>query len=391
MQSWWRNAIAVLVTLLLPLPAVAASIWNMPKGVTPISHQIYDIHMITFYVCCAIGVVVFGALFYSIIRYRRSKSPTAANFHEHLWVEIAWTVIPVLILIALAIPATLLLKQIHNTQASSLQIKITGYQWKWKYEYLDEGISFFSNLTTPKDQIEGAAAKGEHYLLEVDNEMVVPTKQKIKLLVTSNDVIHDWWVPELGVKQDGIPGYINENWVYIDEPGTYRGQCGELCGVYHGFMPVVVKAVPQAEFNQWVAAHQTVKQQKAAAKAKAKQEAADKPPEKMTKAALLAIGKPKYQATCGMCHQANGQGLPPTFPALKGSPVATGPVGKNIDILLHGVSGTAMQAFGEQLDDETLASIITYVRDAWGNGEVNQKAGHAIEVQPSEIANARKE
>jgi cytochrome c oxidase subunit 2 len=229
---------------------------NMPYGVSTISHEIYNLHMACFWICVVIGVGTFGVLFYSMFSYRKSRGVTAAHFHEHLWVEILWTVIPTLILVALAIPATHVLKEIHNTDQSEITIKITGYQWKWKYEYLDQGISFFSNLATSQNQINGTEKRNEWFLLEVDNELVVPVETKIKLLVTADDVIHDWWVPELGVKQDAIPGFINENWVYITKPGTYRGQCAELCGLNHAFMPIVVHAVPKAEFAQWVTTHQ---------------------------------------------------------------------------------------------------------------------------------------
>jgi cytochrome c oxidase subunit 2 len=225
---------------------------NMPYGVSTISHQIYDLHMAAFWICVVIGTITFGFLFYSLIKFRKSTGARAAHFHEHLGIEILWTVVPTLILIALAIPATIVLKHIHNTDEAQLTVKVTGYQWKWKYEYLDQNISFFSNMSTPQDQINNKAPKGDFYLLEVDKPMVVPVNTKVRLLVTADDVIHDWWVPELGVKQDAIPGFINENWVYITKPGTYRGQCAELCGVNHAFMPIVVKAVTMAEFVQWV-------------------------------------------------------------------------------------------------------------------------------------------
>ena len=233
---------------------------NMPYGVTPVSHQIYNLHMTAFWICTGIGLLTFGALFYSLYAYRHAKGAQAAHFHEHLWVEIIWTVIPTLILIALAVPATIVLKNIHNTDEAQLTIKITGYQWKWKYEYLDQGISFFSNLSTPQDQINNSKPKNEWFLLEVDNEVVVPINAKVKILVTADDVIHDWWVPELGVKQDAIPGFINENWFEATVPGTYRGQCAELCGVNHGFMPIVVKAVSQEEFDRWVKNHSKIAQ-----------------------------------------------------------------------------------------------------------------------------------
>jgi cytochrome c oxidase subunit 2 len=229
---------------------------NMPYGVTTTSHEIYNLHMACFYICCVIGALTFGVLFYSLVKFRKSTGAKAAHFHEHIWIEIIWTVIPTLILVALAIPATIVLKDIHNTDESALTLKITGYQWKWRYEYLDQGIDFYSNISSTQDQINNKSPKSEWYLLEVDNEVVVPVDTKIKLLVTADDVVHDWWVPDLGVKQDAIPGYINENWMYITKPGTYRGQCGELCGVNHGFMPIVVKAVSKEEFAEWVKSHE---------------------------------------------------------------------------------------------------------------------------------------
>lgn len=227
---------------------------NMPKGVTGISHEIYDLHMLVFWICVAIGVVVFGVMLYSIIRHRKSKGFKAAQFHESTTVEILWTIVPFVILIAMAIPATQTLIAMEDTSKSDMTIKITGYQWQWHYDYLDEGISFYSALDTPRTQIYNEADKGEHYLLEVDNELVVPINQKIRLLLTASDVIHAWWVPEFGIKRDAIPGYINQMWTEIDEPGVYRGQCAELCGRDHGFMPIVVRAVEQAKFDQWVQA-----------------------------------------------------------------------------------------------------------------------------------------
>jgi cytochrome c oxidase subunit 2 len=233
---------------------------NMPEGVTPVSNEIYKLHMACLYICCVIGTLTFGVLIYSLVKFRKSKGAKAAHFHEHLGIEILWTVIPTLILVALAIPSTIVLKHIHNTDNSGLTIKVTGYQWKWRYEYLDQGISFFSNIATPQNQINDTAPKGKWYLLEVDHPVVVPVDTKVKLLVTADDVIHDWWVPELGVKQDAIPGYINENWFYATKPGTYRGQCAELCGVNHAFMPIVVEAVSKEDFSKWVSSQQKVAQ-----------------------------------------------------------------------------------------------------------------------------------
>ena len=364
---------------LLAIVAHATPGINMPYGVTPISHEIYHLHMAAFYICCVIGALVFGVLIYSLIKFRKSKGAKAAHFHQHLGIEILWTTIPFLILVALAVPATVVLQHIHNTEKADLTIKITGYQWKWKYEYLDQGVSFFSNLSTTQEQIHNKTSKDEWFLLEVDNPVIVPVNKKVRLLVTADDVIHAWWVPELGVKQDAIPGFINENWFYVTQPGTYRGQCGELCGINHGFMPIVVKAVSQAEFDQWVQAH-TLK-----AIAAAKEDL--KP---MTEAELLAAGKAQYEKSCVMCHQANGEGLPPSFPPLKKSRVITGPLEANIAFVLTGVPGTAMQAFGNQLDNRTLAEIITYTRQAWGNNEVNKKRNHVTVAQPADIQKARR-
>ncbi len=352
---------------------------NLPVGVTPVSREIYDLHMLAFYICCAIGFVVFGALIYLLIKFRRSKgSQPDTTIHEHLGIEILWTVIPFLILVGLAIPATKVLMRIHDTHQPDLDIKITGYQWRWKYEYLNQGISFFSNLSTPQDQIDGQAPKTSEFLLEVDHPVVVPIHKKIRFLVTANDVIHSWWVPDLGVKQDAVPGYINENWAIIEKPGVYRGQCAELCGAYHGFMPIVVKAVSQQAFDQWVKSQNklAVSRTNAAKKTYSQQE-------------LLDSGKPSYEKYCGVCHQPNGKGLPPTFPALAGSAIVTGPADKELKLVINGVSGTAMQAFGDQLDNKTLAEIITYTRHAWGNDVMIQKNGHSIVVQPSDVEKAR--
>lgn len=253
MRSNIRQLLILMLCIIAPISsAYAIPPWNMPYGVSPLSHQIYNLHMAAFYVCVGIGVVVFGVLIYSLIAFRRSKGAKAVQFHEHLGVEILWTVIPFIILVALAIPSTIILKNIHNTDESGLTVKITGYQWKWQYEYLDQGVSFYSNLASTQAQINNVKPKNKWFLLEVDNPMVIPINTKVKLLITSDDVIHAWWVPEFGIKQDAIPGYINENWIYADKVGTYRGQCGELCGANHGFMPIVVQAVTKADFDRWV-------------------------------------------------------------------------------------------------------------------------------------------
>ena len=372
------SLVFVLLSAFFAVRAFATPGINMPYGVSPISHEIYNLHMACFYVCCFIGVIVFGVLIYSLIKFRKSKGAKAAHFHEHLGVEIIWTTIPFLILVALAVPATIVLQHIHNTDESALTIKVTGYQWKWKYEYLDQGVSFFSNLSTPYEQIYNSKVpKDEWFLLEVDNPVVVPVNTKVKLLITADDVIHAWWVPELGIKQDAIPGFINENWIYVTTPGTYRGQCGELCGINHGFMPIVVKAVPREEFDKWVAEHQSV-----AAMPKAELKT-------FTEAELLAQGKPQYEKNCAMCHQLSGKGLEPSFPALRNSPVVTGSVAANVAYVLRGVHGTAMQAFGKQLDDTTLAQIITYTRFAWGNDKVVTGHLQPVVVQPQDVQKIR--
>lgn len=371
----------LIIMCLFSMTAFATPGLNMPYGVTPIAHEIYYLHMAAIYVCCGIGAIVFTVLVYSLIKFRKSKGAKAAHFHEHLGLEILWTTIPFLILVALAVPATIVLAHIHNTDESELTIKITGYQWKWQYEYLDQGISFFSNLSTPQDQINNKAPKNEWFLLEVDNPLVVPVDTKVKLLVTSDDVIHAWWVPDLGVKQDAIPGFINENWIKVTKPGIYRGQCGELCGVYHGFMPIVVEAVSKEDFAKWVIDHKP----SAPAMVKATQEML-KP---LSEDELLTLGKTQYEKSCVMCHQNSGEGLPPSFPPLKRSRVVTGSLDANIAYVLTGVPGTAMQAFGNQLNDREIAAVVTYIRHAWGNDEIIKRRLFVTTAQPKDVETVR--
>ena len=350
---------------LLSVASMAAAEYglNLRPGVTSIAQEAYSLHMLILWVCVAIGVVVFGAMFYSMLYHRKSKGAVAAQFHESTAVEIAWTIIPFLILIGMAIPATKALIAMEDTRNSDISIKVTGYQWKWQYEYLNEGVSFFSTLLTPKDEIYNRAGKNPNYLLEVDNPVVVPVGKKVKLSITANDVIHAWWVPDLGMKKDAVPGFINEMWFNIDTPGTYRGQCAELCGKDHGFMPIVVVAKEQADYEAWVA-----EQQKAAGAA-----AADSNRE-FSKDELMARGEKVYNT--------NGEGVPGAFPAIKGGAISTGPVAGHLDIVLNGKSGTAMAAFGAQLNDADLAAVVTYERNAWGNntGDV---------VQPADVKAAR--
>ena len=354
----------------------AAYVWNMTEGVTETSQQVYSLHMLIFWICVVACVVVFAVMFYSILKHRKSKGAKPATFHESTTVEVVWTTIPLLILVGMAIPATSTLLALEDTRDSDMSIMVTGYQWKWKYTYPEEGIEFFSNLDSRHNEIRQTGsgldpASVENYLLEVDNPIVVPTNKKIRFLITSDDVIHSWWVPALGWKQDAIPGFINTGWTEIAEPGTYRGKCAELCGKDHGFMPVVLIAKNEADYEVWVA------EQKAAQVAEA--ESADKTWEL---ADLMAKGEQVYNTSCGNCHMANGQGLPGVFPAIAGSAVATGDVSKHIDVVIKGVGGTAMQAFGEQLSDVDLAAVVTYERNAFGND-----TGDA--VQPSTIKAAR--
>ncbi len=364
--------------LLLPLAAntMAANGWgeglNMTPGVTEVSRQIYDLHMIIFWVCVVIGVVVFAVMFYSMIVHRKSRGYQAANFHESTGVEIAWTVVPALILIVMAFPATTALINLYDTSEAEMDVKITGHQWKWQYEYLGEGVSFMSELTTPTSQIYNTEDKGEHYLQEVNNPLVIPVDTKVRFLVTAKDVIHSWWMTDFGVKKDAIPGFINETWTKVEKTGTYRGECTELCGKDHAFMPIVVKVVEKDEYAKWLADKK--------AEAAAIRELTQKT---FTMEELMAKGEQVYVNSCAACHQANGEGIPPTFPALKGSAIATGDVKGHLDIVVHGKAATAMQAFGEQLNEVDLAAVITYERNAWGNN-----AGDM--VQPIDVFNFKK-
>jgi len=342
---------------------------NMTPGVTEVSRQIYDLHMIIFWICVVIGVVVFGVMFYSMIAHRKANGHKAANFHESTAVEIAWTVIPALILIVMAVPATTALINLYDTSDAELDIKVTGYQWKWQYEYLGEDVQFMSELATPEAEIYNREAKGEFYLANVNNPLVIPVDTKVRFLITAKDVIHSWWMTDFGVKKDAIPGFINETWAKVDKTGVYRGYCAELCGQGHAFMPVVVHVVEKDEYQDWL----SEKKAEAAAlrELTAKEFGLDE---------LMAQGEDVYTRSCAACHQANGEGIPPTFPAIKGSVVATENLPQHLDVLVNGVPGTAMQAFGAQLSEVDLAAVITYQRNAWGNdtGDV---------VQPIDVFN----
>lgn len=338
---------------------------NLQPPASPIAEEILGLHNMMMLICLIIFVIVFGFMFYSIFAHRKSRGHKAASFHESTTVEIVWTAIPFLILVGMAIPATATLLKMEDTKSQAdIVIKITGYQWKWRYEYPDHDISFFSTLSTPREQIENKAEKGKNYLLEVDNPVVIPVGKKVRFLVTANDVIHSWWVPQLGVKKDAIPGFLNETWAIASKPGTYRGQCAELCGQGHGYMPIVVEAVEQDKFTQWVGVQKAQMVASAADAGKT-----------WSKAELLAKGE-KIYVQCAACHGPTGAGVPGVFPALTGSKIATGPLADHIKIVLKGKPGTAMQAFGGQMNDADIAAVVTYERNALGNntGDVVQPA-----------------
>ncbi|EPJ46339.1 MAG: cytochrome c oxidase, subunit II [Osedax symbiont Rs1] len=347
----------LIVIVFFAAPAAHAD-WqlNMREGVTEISRAVYGLHMIIFWVCVVIAIIVFGVMFWSVVYHRKSRGAKAQNFHESIYVEIAWTVIPIFILVGMAIPATTTLKKMYDSTESDIDIQVTGYQWKWRYQYLNEGIDFFSSLATPKEQIYNQAEKTSNYLLEVDNPLVIPLGKKIRFLITANDVIHSWWVPDFAVKKDAIPGFINESWAIAEVPGIYRGQCAELCGKDHGFMPIVVEVKSQVDYDAWV-----IEQQQAQI---AKAKSAEK---RWTLDDLMHSGKQIYAKNCAACHQSSGEGIAGAFPALKGSPIVQGDPNEHINIVLNGKPGTAMQAFAEQLSAAELAAVITYERNAWGD------------------------
>ena len=344
---------------------------NLQTPASQVAQDVFQLHNLIMLVCLGIFIVVFGAMFYSLIKHRKSAGHQAAHFHENTTVEVIWTVIPFVILMGMAYPAAKVVIDMKDTTNPDMTIKITGYQWKWGYDYLNDGVSFYSNMSTPREQIEGTEPKGENYLLEVDEPMVVPVGKRVRLLITANDVIHAWWVPALGAKQDAIPGFIRDSWFKADKIGTYRGQCVELCGKDHGFMPIVVEVVSEADYKAWV------EKKKGAASA-----AASDNSKTFDQAELIARGEKVYAANCAACHQADGMGLPGVFLPINGSKVATGPIDSHIDVVLNGRPGTAMVAFGEQLSDADIAAVVTYQRNAWDN-----KTGDA--AQPAQIAAAR--
>ena len=367
--------------LLLLFSNTAMADWsaiNMPEGVTAISRIVYDLHMLIFYICIVIAILVFGAMLLSMLMHRKSIGAKPASFHENTRLEIAWTIIPILILVAMAVPATSTLRSMYDASDSDIDIEVRGYQWKWQYTYLDDGsnqptedadspIQFMSVLRTPQDEINNIAAKGEHYLLDVDRPLVIPINKRVRFLITAQDVIHAFWVPDFAVKKDAVPGFIHEAWTVVDEPGIYRGQCAELCGKNHGFMPIVVHAVEQEEYDAWILEQREAAKQAFATFGR-----------EWTMDELLSRGEAVYAQNCVACHQLNGKGLPPVFPALAGQGLSVGPLAEHADMVIHGKAGTAMQAFGTQLNVAELAAVITYERNAWGNDTGDS-------IQPKEV------
>ncbi len=350
---------------------------NLRKGVTEFSETAYGLHTFTLWICIVIGILVFGAMIVSIFTHRKSKGYKPEQFTHSTTAEIIWTIIPIIILVVIALPATKALIQMENPtdeegkpMKMDMTIKVTGYQWKWKYDYLDEGFGFLSTLAKDSNL---ARQRGsgidpntvENYLLEVDNPLVIPADTNIRFLLTADDVIHAWWVPDFGWKRDAIPGYINEAWTNVKTPGTYRGQCAELCGKDHGFMPIVVEVLSKADYAQWVA------EQKGEQQVAAEMVEAD-----WSKEQLMAKGEEVYNSQCATCHLPTGAGMPPAFPALAGSELVNGLATDQIELVLNGKPGTAMQAFGNLLTETEIAAAITYTRNSFGNtaGDVVQPA-----------------
>lgn len=379
MTRFLPNILVIFSLLFMLNPNVLNAAWglNMTQGVTPISQDVYNMHMTSLYVVTIIGILVFSVMFWSIFHHRKSKGIKPAKFSHSTTVEIIWTLIPFAIIVALAIPATKLLARMDDTSKSEVTIKATGYQWKWKYDYIDEDITIYSNLAA--DSVDASQKNSgidpktaDNYLRNTDTALVLPVGKKIRIMTTASDVIHAWWVPDLGWKRDAIPGFINDNWTVINKEGVYRGQCAEICGKGHGYMPIVVKAVPEKEYTAWV--------QETKLALKSKKESGDK---ELSMDELKSKGETVYKANCLACHQANGQGIKGVFPALDGSPIATvkSRITEHIRQVIYGKNN--MPAFGEQLSDTDIAAVVTYERNTWGN-----KTGDII--QPKDVAESRK-
>ena len=383
------NLVSVACLSMISLRVLASYDVNIPQPASPIAEQIYGLHMYILWVCATIFVVVFGFMFYSIFKFRKSNGAKAdVNFHESTLIEIIWTIIPFVILIAMAVPATKTILDMKDTSSPDMTVKVTGFQWGWRYDYSAEDFGFYSNLATPWSQIgqpgTGPQEKqGDDYLLEVDHPLVVPVGKRVRLLITSNDVIHGWYVPQLGINQYGIPGFIKDVWFKADRSGTYKGPCSQICGKLHGYMPIAVVVKSEADYAKWVVESKTKWGTKASVSAAP---AVSVPTEDDNKVFTMAEAKAKgetlYAANCVACHQPNGRGMPPAFPSLAGSKIVLGPSDQQINIVLNGKPGTAMQPFA-RLSNSEIAALITFTKNSFGNsvGKV---------IQPSDIKAARK-
>jgi cytochrome c oxidase subunit 2 len=379
MTRFLSNVTVIFSVLFLLSPNILFAAWglNMTPGATPISNEVYNMHMTSLYVVTVIGIAVFSVMLWSIFHHRKSKGAKPAKFSHSTTVEIIWTLIPFAIIVSLAIPATKLLAKMDDTSKSEITIKATGYQWKWKYDYVNEDLTIYSNLSS--DSVDASQRNSgidpkttDNYLRNTDTALVLPVGKKIRIMTTSSDVIHAWWVPDLGWQRDAIPGFINDNWTMINKEGVYRGQCAQICGKGHGYMPIVVKAVPEKEYLSWV--------QETKLALKSQKNSGDK---ELSMDELKTKGEAIYKANCLACHQANGQGIKGVFPALDGSPLANvkDRIPEHIHQVIYGKNN--MPPFGEQLSDIDIASVVTYERNNWGN-----KTGDII--QPKDVAAGRK-
>jgi cytochrome c oxidase subunit II len=366
------------VAMLAPMSAFADWKMNLQTPNSAIAQQMFDLHTLITVICVVIFFAVFGVMFYSLYAHRKSKGHKAAQFHESATVEALWTIIPFFILLAMAFPATKAVLDMRDSSAPEMTIKVTGYQWKWGYDYIHDGFGYVSTLATPLAQIKNGETKGENYLLEVDNPLVVPVGKKVRVLITASDVLHAWWVPALGVKQDAIPGFIRDAWFRADRPGIYRGNCAELCGKEHGFMPIVVEVKTQSDYDKWLAAQ---KDKYGVGKAASTAVAVDT--KTYTREELVAHGKTVYEGAggCQGCHQPTGKGIAGQFPALDGSKMVNGAKADQIALLLNGKPGTAMAAF-KHLSDKDLAGVMAFTRTSWSNKTVEF-------AQPLDFAKAR--
>jgi cytochrome c oxidase subunit II len=344
---------------------------NFQQPVTKIAEELYGLHIFMLIICTVIFIGVFGVMFYSLVKHRKSKGFKPANFHESTTVEIIWTIVPFIIVILMALPATKAVVAMKDTSNADLTVKVTGYQWKWGYDYVKgpgEGISFLSTLSTPRSETNGQKPISDLYLQEVDNPLVVPVDKKIRIITTANDVVHSWYVPAFGVKQDAIPGFVRDTWFKAEKVGTYRGFCTELCGKEHAYMPVVVEVLSADDYAKWVDGQK-----------KKMSASADDPNKTYTMDELKTRGQQVYSSNCAVCHQPTGKGAG-QFPALDGSKVANGPIAGHVNIVLHGKG--AMPPWASTLNDVEIASVITFERNSWGNhtGDI---------LQPKQVADAR--